>query len=58
MALINTMKPNQPLSRWNTVVRIAMYRQDGRGRFPVDGSSSPNLGKLAKKKIPTEIERV
>ena len=31
----------------NPVARIAMCCQDGKGRFPVYRTSSPNLGKLA-----------
>ena len=34
----------------NTDARIAMCCQDGRGRFPVYRTSSPNLDKLAKEK--------
>ena len=40
------------------MAHIAMCCQDGRGRFPVYRTSSPNLGKSAKKKktIPAELE--
>ena len=33
----------------NTVARIVICRQDGRGRFPVYGASSPTIGQLTQK---------
>ena len=40
----NRLHKSPTVTHKNTVVRIGICRQDGRGRFPVYGASSPNVG--------------
>ena len=39
----------------NTVARIVLCRQDGRGRYPVYRTSSPNVGQTRKENPNTEF---